>query len=128
MAIHPWKTREKPPGGGCLSDLVLPWSGPEPWFEPDFWSGSSRFSPWFSYQPEPDRKTVLGSRSSRTVPFWFGLAEPFRTVIDFDFDFDFDRDNVGLHVKLLSSGFALLVNQATFSLFKESCVVKAHIN
>ncbi|KAG1888465.1 uncharacterized protein F5891DRAFT_1199236 [Suillus fuscotomentosus] len=51
------------------------------------------------------------------VPFWFGLAEPFRTVIDFDFDFD--CDNFGLHVKLLSSGFALLVNQATFSLFEE---------
>ncbi|KAG1776250.1 hypothetical protein EV702DRAFT_1046395 [Suillus placidus] len=46
------------------------------------------------------------------VPFWFGLAEPFRTVIDFD------CDNVGLHVKMLSSGFALLVNQANFSLFK----------
>ncbi|KAG2136522.1 uncharacterized protein EDB93DRAFT_1330877 [Suillus bovinus] len=57
---------------------------------------------------------VLGSRSSPTVPFWFGKAEPFRTVIDFDFD----CDNFGLHVKLLSSGFALLVNQATFSLFE----------
>ncbi|KAG2127279.1 uncharacterized protein EDB93DRAFT_1332695 [Suillus bovinus] len=66
--------------------------------------------------PEPDRKTALGSRSSRTVPFWFGLAEPFRTIIDFDFDCDCDK--VGLHIKLLSSGFALLVNQATFSLFK----------
>ncbi|KAG2157857.1 uncharacterized protein EDB93DRAFT_1305048 [Suillus bovinus] len=49
-------------------------------------------------------------------PFWFGLAEPFRTIIDFDFDCDCDK--VGLHIKLLSSGFALLVNQATFSLFK----------
>ncbi|KAG1787103.1 uncharacterized protein HD556DRAFT_1449162 [Suillus plorans] len=54
---------------------------------------------------EPDRKKVLGSRSSPTVPFWFSLAEPFRTIIDFDFDFD--CDNFGLHVKLLSSGFAL---------------------
>ncbi|KAG1903816.1 uncharacterized protein F5891DRAFT_977369 [Suillus fuscotomentosus] len=52
---------------------------------------------------------VLGSRSSRTIPIWFGLPEPFQTLIDFDFD------NVGLNVKLLSSGFALLVNQATFS-------------
>ncbi|KAG2119034.1 uncharacterized protein F5147DRAFT_648114 [Suillus discolor] len=49
----------------------------EPWFEPDFWSGSPRFGPWFSRQPEPDRKTVLGSRSSQTVQFWFGLPEPF---------------------------------------------------
>ncbi|KAG2157806.1 uncharacterized protein EDB93DRAFT_1101114 [Suillus bovinus] len=64
---------------------------------------------------------VKEERSSPTVPFWFGLAEPFRTVIDFD------CDNFGLHVKLLSSGFALLVNQATFSLFEESCVVKARI-
>jgi hypothetical protein len=46
------------------SNLVLPWSGPEPWFEPDFWSGSLWFGPWFSHQPEPDRKTVLGSRST----------------------------------------------------------------
>ncbi|KAG1895696.1 uncharacterized protein F5891DRAFT_1193860 [Suillus fuscotomentosus] len=52
---------------------------------------------------------VLSSRSSRTIPIWFGLPEPFQTLIDFDFD------NVGLNVKLLSSGFALLVNQATFS-------------
>ncbi|KAG2153500.1 uncharacterized protein EDB93DRAFT_1327322 [Suillus bovinus] len=59
---------------------------------------------------------VLSSRSSRTVPFWFGLAKPFQTIIDFNFDCDCDK--VGLHIKLLSSGFALLVNQATFSLFK----------
>ncbi|KAG2158741.1 uncharacterized protein EDB93DRAFT_1100369 [Suillus bovinus] len=95
----------------------------KPWFEPDFWSGSPWFGPRFSHQPELDRKMVLGSRSSPMVPFWFGLAEPFQTVIDFDFD----CDNFSLHVKLLSSGFALLVNQATFSLFEESCVVKAHI-
>ncbi|KAG1901132.1 uncharacterized protein F5891DRAFT_1187824 [Suillus fuscotomentosus] len=36
-------------------------------------------------KPEPDRKMVLGSRSSRTIPIWFGLPEPFRTLIDFDF-------------------------------------------
>ncbi|KAG2139211.1 uncharacterized protein EDB93DRAFT_1106181 [Suillus bovinus] len=88
-------------------------------------SGSLRFSPQFSHQPEPDQKMVLGSRSSPTVLFWFGLAKPFQTIIDFDFDFD--CDNFGLHIKLLSSGFALLVNQATFSLFEESCVVKARI-
>ncbi|KAG2088921.1 uncharacterized protein F5147DRAFT_764637 [Suillus discolor] len=91
---------------------MLPRSGPEPWFEPDFWSGSPRFGPWFLRQPEPDRKTVLGSRSSQTVQFWFGLPEPFRTLIDFDFD------NTCLDVRLSSSGFTLLINQATFSLFE----------
>ncbi|KAG2081797.1 uncharacterized protein F5147DRAFT_842342 [Suillus discolor] len=84
----------------------------EPWFEPDFWSGSPRFGPWFLRQPEPDRKTVLGSRSSQMVQFWFGLPEPFRTLIDFDFD------NTCLDVRLSSSGFTLLINQATFSLFE----------
>ncbi|KAG2092813.1 uncharacterized protein F5147DRAFT_779556 [Suillus discolor] len=54
-------------------------SAQEPWFKPDFWSGSPQFSPWFSRQPEPDRKTVLGSRSSQTVQFWFDLPEPFQT-------------------------------------------------
>src|SRR6267154_2915042 len=68
--------------------VVLPRSGPEPRFELDFWSSSPWFGPWFSCQPEPDRKIVLGSRSSRTVPtFWFGLPEPFRTLINFDFEF-----------------------------------------
>ncbi|KAG2143534.1 quinon protein alcohol dehydrogenase-like superfamily [Suillus bovinus] len=74
------------------------------------------FGPQFSHQPELDWKTVLGSRSSRMVPFWFSKAEPFRTIIDIDCDCDCDK--VGLHIKLLSLGFALLVNQATFSLFK----------
>jgi hypothetical protein len=60
--------------------LVLLWSGPEPWFEPDFWSGSLWFGPWFSHQPELDQKSVLGSRSSGMVPFWFGTPELFRTV------------------------------------------------
>ncbi|KAG1790869.1 uncharacterized protein HD556DRAFT_1310209 [Suillus plorans] len=23
--------------------------GPEPWFKPDFWSGSAQFGPWFSF-------------------------------------------------------------------------------
>jgi hypothetical protein len=62
------------------SMLVLPRSGPEPRFEPDFWSGSPWSGPWFSHQPEPDRKMVLGSWSSRTVLFWFDIPEPFRTV------------------------------------------------
>ncbi|KAG1894363.1 uncharacterized protein F5891DRAFT_1195343 [Suillus fuscotomentosus] len=56
-------------------------------------------------QPEPDRKTVLGSRSSQTVQFWFDLPEPFpnpEPIVDFDFNYD--------DVKVLSSGFALLVN------------------
>ncbi|KAG2128894.1 uncharacterized protein EDB93DRAFT_1332400 [Suillus bovinus] len=50
------------------------------------------------------------------VPFWFGKAKPFQTIIDFKFDCNCNK--VSLHIKLLSSGFALLVNQATFSLFK----------
>ncbi|KAG1855606.1 hypothetical protein F4604DRAFT_1932255 [Suillus subluteus] len=65
--------------------IVLPWSGPEPQFKPDFWSGSPWFGPWFSRQPEPDRKTVLGSRSSLTVRFWFSLPKPFRTLVNFAF-------------------------------------------
>jgi hypothetical protein len=87
----------------CMTSLVLPRSGPEPRFEPDFWSGSPWFgprfepdfwsgSPWFgprfSHQPKPDRKAVLGSTYPQTVLFWFGLPEPFRTVVNFDFDFD----------------------------------------
>jgi hypothetical protein len=70
----------------CL--VVLPRSGPEP---------------RFSHQPELDRKAVLGSTYPRTVLFWFGLPEPFQTVVNFDFDFD----NIGLNVRLSSSGFAL---------------------
>jgi hypothetical protein len=83
--------------------LVLPRSGPEPRFEPDFWSGSPWFGPRFSHQPEPDRKAVLGSTYPRTVLFWFGLPELFRTVVNFDFDFD----NIGLNVRLSSLGFVL---------------------
>ncbi|KAG1739511.1 hypothetical protein EDD22DRAFT_1008725 [Suillus occidentalis] len=65
---------------------VLPWFGPEPQFKPNFWSGSPWFGPWFSHQPESDRKTVLGSRSTQMVPFWFSLPEPFRTLLNFYFD------------------------------------------
>ncbi|KAG2060650.1 hypothetical protein BDR06DRAFT_1002531 [Suillus hirtellus] len=96
------------------NNIVLPQSGPEPWFKLDFWSGSPWSGPWFLQKPEPDQKMVLGSRSSWTIPIWFGLPKPFRTLIDFDFD------NVSLNVKLLSSGFALLVNQATFSPVEDS--------
>ncbi|KAG2105809.1 uncharacterized protein F5147DRAFT_775129 [Suillus discolor] len=108
--------------GPLLQDIIIVAidiqfaSGPEPWFEPDFWSGSPRFGPWFLRQLEPDRKTVLGSSSSQMVQFWFGLPEPFRTLIDFDFD------NICLDIRLSSSGFTLLINQATFSLFEGGSV------
>ncbi|KAG1883210.1 uncharacterized protein F5891DRAFT_990897 [Suillus fuscotomentosus] len=99
---HRWCILQHPP---TVAKEVLPRSGPEPWFELDFWSGSPWFGPWFSCQPEPDRKTVLGSRSSQTVQFWFDLPEPFpnpKPIVDFYFNYD--------DVKVSSSGFALLVN------------------
>ncbi|KAG2112204.1 uncharacterized protein F5147DRAFT_759581 [Suillus discolor] len=60
--------------------VVLPRSSPEPRFEPDFWSGSLWFGPWFPHQPEPDQKVVLGSGPSLVVRFWFDFPEPSRTV------------------------------------------------
>ncbi|KAG2092827.1 uncharacterized protein F5147DRAFT_657605 [Suillus discolor] len=108
-------------GLGVQMLVVLPQSGPEPWFEPDFWSGSPRFGPWFLHQLEPDWKTVLGSSSSQTVQFWFSLPEPFRTLIDFDFD------NICLDIRLSSSGFTLLINQATFSLFEDYLLLEVDI-
>ncbi|KAG1899513.1 uncharacterized protein F5891DRAFT_981040 [Suillus fuscotomentosus] len=106
--VHAPDTAQEQEGGfytSCLASLVLPWSSPEPWFEPDFWSSSPWFGPWFSCQPELDWKMVLGSRSSQMVQFWFDLPEPFpnpKPIVDFDFNYD--------NVKVSSSGFALLVN------------------
>ncbi|KAG2069784.1 hypothetical protein BDR04DRAFT_1156285 [Suillus decipiens] len=97
--------------------LVLPRSGPEPRFEPDFWSGSPWFGPWFSCQPEPDRKAVLGSgyipKQSGSGSTFPNLPEP---NPDFDFDFNYDDDGVHVDVKILSSR---LVSQATVSLFED---------
>ena len=53
---------------------MLPWSGPEPWFEPNFWSGSAWSGPRSRRQLEPDRIVVLGSGIGRTV---LALAERF---------------------------------------------------
>jgi hypothetical protein len=51
---------------------VLPRSGPEPWFEPNFGPVLTRSGPRSRYQPEPDHDMVLGSGRVRTVLLWFG--------------------------------------------------------
>ncbi|KAG1868644.1 hypothetical protein F4604DRAFT_1682281 [Suillus subluteus] len=82
-----WSVEAADEGGGTdgkvtgwMTVVALPRSGPEPRFEPDFWSGSLWFSPWFPHQPEPDRKAVLGSGPSLVVRFWFNFPEPSRTA------------------------------------------------
>ncbi|KAG2339215.1 hypothetical protein BDR05DRAFT_1003485 [Suillus weaverae] len=61
------------------------------------------FDPWFLHQPELDWKAVLSSTYSWTILFWFDLPKPFQILVNFNFDFD----NIGLNIRLSSSGFVL---------------------